>query len=896
MKTFLNECIAKILKDNKDLSKITVILPTQRLCSIFISLLNKEINSPQFSPNIYSIKDFVSNLSDLSKASKAEEYLYLYKAYKEVFKNNPNKDFENFIKWAPTLISDFNKIDSNMIDSKLIFKDLYEYQKMENLFENNSDGNGLGFWNLINKLHQEFSKILLAKRIGTTGILHREAVNKFKNYIKNNNQFYYMIGFNALNNSEKHIFQTLLDTKLGSVLWDIDKYFFDKESHSSAKFIKEYQKEWNYYKKTPFIFNANNYIQNKRIISISTNTDYEQALKVSEITRKLSDNTVIVLGDEGILSPLLSNLKIADKKWNVTMGYKLTHLPIVRFFLAYFNLHSSCLNNNLKTIPLSQIIGSPFSKNFIFKNQIDKIEDLNRILFSHFDEIGFEKIKSLCSTKILLKVFYPKEDAFICIEDSISILNFIRKNKNLDEFNISVSEILLDAFEEMMIKSENNHFKIPKDALYYIMNELLKTKKLDFKGDKMKGIQIMGILQTRALDFENVIITNVNEGTFPQSKREDSFLPFNLRKAYGIPTFLEKDSVNSYHFFRILQRAKNIFLLNNGSTGVGFLREKSRYIRQISFSKIPNHNFQEVIISQNIQKSIIKEPIIDKTNEIIKKLKQISKYGFSATSLSKYFNNPIEFYYEYILEIPQQINKTNILNNLERGKLIHDTLEDLYDPYLKKQMKISYYDKILKKIKSTILYYFKKNYGDKYNLTGENILILSAYERAIRLFINKEKKLVRDNNRLVILDTEKKFKVNLDLKNEIFLRGKIDRIDKFNDRVRIIDYKTGYMDPKYLTYSRNFEYLRGNYKYNNQFQLLLYLLALKIHGEKVENFQAGVISLKSPLKNNIPLKNKSSSIDTDKSSLDPYLLDEFEEFLKSIILEIFDKEKSFVSL
>ena len=210
MKTFLDECITRILKENKDLSKITVILPTKRLCSIFIRLLSKEINSPQISPNVYSIRDFVSNVSNLSMASKTEEYLYLYSVYKEVFKNNPTEGFENFIKWAPTLISDFNKIDSNMIDSKLIFKDLYEYQKMENLFENNLDGNDLGFWNLIDKLHEEFSKILLAKRIGTTGILHREAVNKFKNYTKNKNQFYYMIGFNALNNSEKLIFQTLL--------------------------------------------------------------------------------------------------------------------------------------------------------------------------------------------------------------------------------------------------------------------------------------------------------------------------------------------------------------------------------------------------------------------------------------------------------------------------------------------------------------------------------------------------------------------------------------------------------------------------------------------------------------------------------------------------------------
>jgi len=890
LKTFLNESIVRILKENKDLSKITVILPTQRLCSIFISLLSKEINSPRFSPNVYSIKDFIADLSDLSKASKAEEYLYLYKVYKEVFKNNQTEDFENFIKWAPTLISDFNKIDTNIIDSKLIFKDLYEYQKMEDLFENNSDGNDLSFWNLIHKLHQEFSKILLAKRIGTTGILHREAVKNFKNYIKSKNHFYYMIGFNALNNSEKLIFQTLLDTKKGSVFWDLDKYFFDKDSHSAAKFIKEYQREWNYYKKKPFIFDANNYIQNKKIKAISTNTDYEQALKVSEITRNLSNNTVIVLGNEGILSPLLSNLNFTDKKWNVTMGYKLTQLPIIRFFLAYFKLHSSFANNNFKTTSLSQIIDNPFSKNFIFKNEIDKIENLNRILFLTFDEISYIKIKNLFNTEILLKVFCPKEDTFKCLEDSISILSFIRKNKSLDEFNISVSDILLDTFQEMMIESETNHFKFPKDALYYVMNELLKTKKLDFKGDKMNGIQIMGILQTRALDFENVIITHVNEGIFPQNKRDDSFLPFSIRKAYGIPTFLEKDSINSYHFFRILQRAKNIFLLNNGSTGVGFLSEKSRYIRQISFSKIPSHNFQEVILNQNIKNTVIKEPSIEKTNEIIQKLKSISRNGFSATSLSKYLNNPIDFYNKYILEIPDYIPQTNTLNNLERGILIHKTLEELYTPYLKKQMKISYYDKILKKIKSTLLYYFKKYYGDKYDLTGENFLIISAYQRAIRLLINKEKKLVKNNNRIVILDIEKEFKVNLNLKNEVFLKGKIDRIDKFNDRVRVIDYKTGYMDPRNLIYTTDFENFKGDYKLNNQFQLLLYLLALKIEGERVEDLQAGVISLKSPLKGIIPLKNKG------ENSLDLNVLKEVQQFLKSVILEIFDKKKSFVSL
>ena len=203
-------------------------------------------------------------------------------------------------------------------------------------------------------------------------------------------------------------------------------------------------------------------------------------------------------------------------------------------------------------------------------------------------------------------------------------------------------------------------------------------------------------------------------------------------------------------------------------------------------------------------------------------------------------------------------------------------------------MKISDYDKILKKVKSTLLHYFKKYYGDKYDFTGENILIISAYEKAIRLLMNKEKKLIENNNRIVILDVEKDFKVNL--KKEVFLKGKIDRIDKFNGRVRIVDYKTGYMDPKNLICTSDFEYFKGDYKYNNQFQLLLYLLALKIEGESVENFQAGVISLKSPLKGIIPLKNKG------ENSLDFKILDQVQYFLKLVIAEIFDKKKSFVSL
>ncbi len=250
----------------------------------------------------------------------------------------------------------------------------------------------------------------------------------------------------------------------------------------------------------------------------------------------------------------------------------------------------------------------------------------------------------------------------------------------------------------------------------------------------------------------------------------------------------------------------------------------------------------------------------------------------------------MDFYYKYILEIPDFIPQTNILNNLERGILIHKTLEELYTPYLKKQMKISYYDKILKKVKSTLLHYFTKYYGDKYEFSGENILIISAYERAIRRLINKEKKLIKNNNRIVILDIEKDFKVNLNFKKEVFLKGKIDRIDKFNDRVRIIDYKTGYMDPKNLVCTSDFEHFKGNFKLNNQFQLLLYLLALKIEGESVETFESGVISLKSPLKGVIPLKNKG------KDTLDFKILDEVQHFLKSVIKEIFDKKKSFVSL
>ena len=383
----------------------------------------------------------------------------------------------------------------------------------------------------------------------------------------------------------------------------------------------------------------------------------------------------------------------------------------------------------------------------------------------------------------------------------------------------------------MQILDKNKIDLIGNDinSLYKTFKFLIGSEKVNFSTDSSEGIQIMGLLETRLLDFENVIITNVNEGVLPPGKKNHSFISFESRKKFEMFTFLDKDAIYTYHFYRLIQRAKNIFLIYNIKSEGLNSGEKSRFIYQLKFNNLKNHDLKEINLGYDFQKQYSKIDLIKKTEQVEKRLAEISSKGFSPSSLIEYLTDPIEFYYKRILKIRETEKIESTINYKDRGTIVHKVLEDLYKPYLNRILRIEDFNLMEKNIEDLINEKYELVYGRSHKKIGLNYIIHEVLKKHIKDFILKEKNLVKDGRTLEIIYLEKDLGKNISvpgLSYPVKLIGQVDRIDKLDGVTRIIDYKTGKILPSNLKLSK-IENLFSGSQFASSFQLLSYFYLLK---------------------------------------------------------------------
>ena len=370
-----------------------------------------------------------------------------------------------------------------------------------------------------------------------------------------------------------------------------------------------------------------------------------------------------------------------------------------------------------------------------------------------------------------------------------------------------------------------------------------------------------------------------------------------MKKKYGLPTFLDNDAIYTYHFYRLLQRAKEIHLLYNAKSEGLNAGEKSRFIRQLELLTPANHAFSDEQYPLHLPNVNVSPPEVIKTPHMMERLEHLAAKGFSPTSLTTYLNDPITFYDRYILGVKDPEVSGKVISDLTRGTLIHDCVEQLYTPYIGRVLHPKDYDEMCAKLPATLATLYAKTYPEMPEPKGENFLILSAYERGIEQFLKEEKKLIVAGNELIITGLEKEFSVPLqdcvDGK-EIVIRGKIDRVDQYNGVTRLIDYKTGKVEKSKLSWI-NWESFVGDYKRNALFQLLLYAWAY-LENENCSSIEVGVISFKSPKEIVMPLLRKNLPKGSDLGKVDHSFAVEIHNFILQLIQELFDLEKSFVSL
>lgn len=910
MTNFIESVVANLISKSVDLPNTIFVLPSKRAGTFLRNSISKQLKKTIFAPEIYSTEEFISSISKMEYASQTELLFYFYEVYLQTNAEEEKESFDSFSKWAQIILQDFNEIDRFLIPPKQIFEYLSAIQDISHWSvakeQTSQIKSYLKFWHALPKYYEALKQQLQTNNKGYQGLVYREAVSKLASYkLSTVNKRHVFIGFNALNKAEETIIQELLTDENANIYWDIDQSFLDNSQHDAGHFIRQHKQKWPYFRSHQFNWTTIEYQSDKNINVLGAPKNIGQIKLIGELLDNLKSsgknmqNTAVVLGNETLLLPLLNSIPEKVGPINITMGLPLHTVPLSALFEDLFRIHKSnphryyhkdirAILSNPQVHALFQIESSNYAQTIV-----KYLQNENKT------HLSTEDLLNLCpDKKHLIDLLFGNwnNSPQLAIDSCKSLLFQLKANiQEQSSDNTLILEYLyrfLTIFNELETLN-NTHSHINNvSTLHILYREIIKSETLDFQGEPLKGLQIMGMLESRVLDFETVIISSVNEGFLPAGKSNNSFIPFDVKLENNLPTYKEKDAVYTYHFYRLLQRAKNVYIIYNTQPDVLKGGEKSRFITQLEIENI--HDIHHDIIVPKAPKLDTTLKSIIKTENIIERIKQISLNGFSPSSLTNYMRNPIDFYKQSVLKIRsfEDVEETVAANTL--GSVIHNVLEEFYTPYINSVLKEEHISKMVPKIKSTVEKYFKEFYKEGDLSSGQNLIVFEIAQRLVLNFLQTEKKQISEGRNITILSLETDYKIELDfpeLDFPVFLRGAVDRVDLYDDSLRIIDYKTGKVEASQVSVV-DWQDLTTDYKkYSKSFQVLCYALMLQQASKYNLPYEAGIISFKNLKGSDSFLKfhkKESPTSRTKDSSITQDTLNAFSNQLKNLILEICD--------
>ena len=908
MQSFLSKVVSEVLQSDSPLSATTFVLPNKRSGLFLKNILKHQIKQTSFLPKIISIEDFVKDISGFEVLDTVSLIFEFYEVYKA---NTPEQEadtFESFSKWASILLQDFSDLDSNLFDTAGILAYLSDTKRIEQWQPGEPQESPLvkkylAFFNKVITYHTAFTTHLSAKKIGYQGLVYRSAIGSLESYKeKHRNEKFVFAAFNALNKAEEKIIQQLLEDNLASIYWDHD-HFYTKSNNQSEQFFKKYLRSWPYYISNEFLWKENNIDTPKTIHFHGLPKNISQIKHVGALLKDLQQNsgiedTAVILGNEKLLPSLLNSIPKEIAKANITMGYELQNVSLNTFFQSLFKLHLNRSKWKKERAfyykDLISLLNDPLFKNqWVCHKEIEK--GLKTILYTdHTIFISEDQLMDLVApVKDLSRLFKLiflgwNSDINVVIDKVIKIIEHLKSAKEQDQLRREYLFRYYNIFVQLSNLNKNFGFIDNLNTLYQIFQQILKTEKLSFQGEPLEGLQIMGLLESRGLDFKNIIITSVNEGFLPASGSNNSFIPLDIKLEKKIPTFFEKDAIFSYHFFRLLHRAENIYLIYNNITDDFGSGEPSRFIRQLNTAKalgqLDNVRFEKKIINPKLNASPLALNSIIKTETIMSRLIKISEKGFSPSSLTNYIRNPLDFYKRSVLGIKEfkEIEETVAANTF--GTIVHDTLEQLYLPYLHKTLQLPDLKQMIILVEDEVARQFNKSYSSKAVTSGKNFLAFEIAKQFVFNFLNFELGELKQGKIIKVLGLEVPIEMyhyvnGMDM--EVKLRGKIDRIDQINGVYRIIDYKTGKVTKSQLKMN-DWSQLASNEKFSKSFQVLtyayMYLNQNKLSAKDVA-MESGIFSFKN-LKDGFMAFNGGP---ISEEGISHFILE-----LDKLIMEIFD--------
>ena len=789
-----------------EISRMCFIFPNKRAISFFRKYMAEECArnaSVMIAPETITINDFFSRLSEMRTADRLTSLLTLYDCYKEL--NPAAEPLDEFMFWGGIILNDFAEVDKYRVAPGQLFQNIADYRHLQGDFDflepaqREAMEHFLGqfekdgeykerfrrIWDILLPLYDSFREKMATSGMATEGGVYRQIADCLdskpvadllsKHFPET--QKYVFVGLNALNECEKRVLRKMRDAHLAEFCWDFSSDEIKDPANRSSFFLTQNIAEF------PQAFTPDPDGLPRPVVNVVACPSSVGQAKIlpSILPEKADIRTAIVLPDEGLLVPVLNSIPEEIRDVNVTMGYPMKGSEFEALLNNIEALQLNLREKDGKVLFYHKYVWGIFSNSLVRSSVSEAGAEIIRRIRS--EARYFIDSASFAGDSLLECIFRPAKDIPAYLKELILNLAHLLKQQEGKEMELDFAMYSYKAVTRLQDLGPD----VQPRTWWKLIGQMTGRAAVPFKGEPLKGMQIMGPLETRALDFDNVIILSCNEGLFPRRAVSPSFIPAELRKGFGLPTYEYQDSVWAYYFYRLIQRAGNIWLIYDTRTELSRSGEESRYIRQLQM--LYDFDIRQYTLEAPIRESV-PETAIQKTEEDIAAM-HAPDFRLSVSSVQHYLNCPAQFYYSKVKGLKAADEVSESLDAGMLGTVLHETMQELYSG--RKTISRKYLESLLEddgSVRGIISRKIKEQLRTD-EVQGRNLIFEEIITRYAMQILRTDLGLLKDAGKeefqVLGLELEKTLKIG----NFTFL-GYIDRLDSFDSgTVRIVDYKTG---------------------------------------------------------------------------------------------------------
>ena len=939
MESFLKLVAADLYKHTEgNLAHTAVVFPNKRAGLFFNEYLAQESESPIWSPAYVSISELFRSLSPWEVGDPVKLVCELYKIFRR--ETQSTETLDDFYFWGEMLISDFDDADKNKVDTDELFSNLQDLRNImddytfiddeqeeaiRQFFQNFSierrtalKERFISLWDVLGNIYKGFRESLASQNIAYEGMMYRHVIEHL-DVDKLPYEKYVFVGFNVLNKVEHTLFTQLKDAGKAVFYWDYDEFYMKENrqavTHEAGEFIRRNLRDF----PSPLSGELfKNLSKPKEVHYIASSTENAQARYLPQWIRNNlttpEKETAVVLCNEALLQPVLHSLPAEVKHVNITMGFPLSQTPVYSFLIALLELHTHGFNFKSGRYTFQSVVTllkHPYTRQLTGQAELlEKELTRNNRFYPLPGELGKDEF--------LTRLFTPLSGNLnLCIrlsETLQQVASIYQANtsgtEDTDAFNQLYRESLFKAYttiNRFRTLIEEDELTVQSETFRRLLVKVLSATNIPFHGEPAIGMQVMGVLETRNLDFRHLVLLSVNEGQLPKSGGDSSFIPYNLRKAFGMTTIEHKIAVYAYYFYRLLQRAERITLMYNTSSDGLNRGEWSRFMLQFLIEWPHPITRQFLEAGQSPQGT---SPItVEKTPDVMRRMQSLfdvranPKAKFSPSALNYYLDCPLKFYYRYVagLSAPDEVSAE--IDSATFGSIFHYAAEHIYkdltthgkvinkealETLLRNEVKLQdYVDTAFKKL------FFNVPQNEKPEYNGVQLINSAVIARYLKQLLQNDLRYAP----FTFIASEMEVDEPIDIQTpkgviKSRIGGIIDRMDSKDGTLRIVDYKTGgdadtppHVESLFIPDKKRSNYVFQTFLYaaimcRKQPTMKIAPALLYIHRAATETYSL-VIQMGEPR------KPKEAVEDFSKYEK------EYRERLQGLLEEIFNPEKSF---